>query len=139
MSVYPARQDTVVQVRADCAPRTSAVFSGPTVLAFFALAFNWSWGLGIGARCAMTLAPVPGTTLEMASGFGPSIAGTAVDAWGGPRTDFRDWFARCLTWRIDWRWYAAAFGLPPAIMLLALVVHDVLGIIPTRSCLVAWR
>ena len=55
----------------------------------------------------------------MVSGFGRSLAGITVDALINTPAIFRSWLARRLTWPIDWRRYAVAFGLPPAIMLLA--------------------
>lgn len=60
-----------------------------------------------------------GTLLAMVSGFGRSLAGITVDALINTPAIFRSWLARRLTWPIDWRRYAVAFGLPPAIMLLA--------------------
>lgn len=97
------------------------------ILTFFALAFAWSWLIGFGAQYVTTDAPVLGTVLAMASGFGPSLAAIAVIAWFNNHSVLRDWFSQSLNWRVGWRWYAVAFCLPPTIMLLALIIHGALG------------
>jgi uncharacterized protein len=63
----------------------------------------------------------------MAAGFGPSLAGVAVVAVFSTGAGFRAWLARCLNWRVGWRWFAFAFLLPPVVMLLALAIHRALG------------
>jgi uncharacterized protein len=63
----------------------------------------------------------------MAAGFGPTLAGIAVIAFWSTGAGLRNWLARCLNWRIGWRLFALAFGLPPTVMLLALAIHRALG------------
>lgn len=97
------------------------------VATFFALAFAWTWGLGIAAVLIGGPSDVARTALAMAAGFGPSLAGVAVVAAFGGRSVLRGWLARCLRWRIGWRPFAIAFLLPPAAMLGALAIHGALG------------
>jgi uncharacterized protein len=104
------------------------------IVAFVALAFGWSWSISILAQYVMEQLPVLGTILTIASGFGPSIAGIAVVAYCSTGPEFRRWMRRSLNWRVEWRWYAMAFCLPPAIMVLALAFHGALGgAVPTFS------
>ena len=70
---------------------------------------------------------VAGTILAIVSGFGPSLSWIAVVTFFGNRAALRVWFVRCLNWRTDWRWYAVAFCIPPAIMLLGLALYNVTG------------
>jgi uncharacterized protein len=97
------------------------------ILAFVALTFVWSWNIGIFAQYSIAQSPVMGTVFAIVSGFGPTLAGIAVVFLFSGRAGLNDWLTRCLNWRIDWRWYAVAFFLPPAIMLLALAIHAALG------------
>jgi hypothetical protein len=126
---FPERRDTspLVQQRAG---------SISAILAFFALTFVWSWSIGIFAQQSMAQSPVIGTVFAMVSGFGPSLAGIAVVLLLSGRGGFRNWLTRCLNWRINWRWYAVAFFLPPAIMLLAIVIHAASGgTVPTSPAI----
>lgn len=97
------------------------------ILAFFAVTFVWSWSIGIIAQYSMAQSPVMGTAFAMVSGFGPTVAGIAVVVLFSGRVGLSNWLTWCLNWRIDWRWYAVAFFLPPAIMLLAIAIHAALG------------
>jgi uncharacterized protein len=106
------------------------------ILAFFALTFVWSWSIGNFAQYSKAQTPVMGTVFAMVSGFGPSLAGIAAVFLFSGRAGLNDWLTRCLNWRIDWRWYAVAFFLPPAIMLLALAIHaDVGGTVPASPAI----
>lgn len=67
------------------------------------------------------------TVLMVLSGFGPSVAAVAVVASVGSGQGLRDWLARCLDWRMGWRWFALAFLVPPAVMLCALGIHALSG------------
>lgn len=108
----------------------------PAILGFFALAFAWSWSIGFWAQSTTATSPILGTSLAMLSGFGPSFAGFLIVALFSDRLGFRDWVAQCLNWRINWRWYAVAFCLPPVIMLLALGVSGAMGgIIPVSPAI----
>jgi uncharacterized protein len=102
-------------------------FQNSEIQVFFVLAFAWSWGFGYASQHAMPQSVVAGTILAIVSGFGPSLSGMFVVAFFTSRTKLRTWILKCLNWRIDWRWYALAFCVPPAIMILALAVYSVTG------------
>jgi len=97
------------------------------IFAFIILAFCWSWGIGFAATQVTARMPVMGTVLMMVAGFGPSLTAVAVVAMVSTRTGLREWAARCLDWRVGWRWFVLAFVLPPAVMLTALAIHGLLG------------
>lgn len=101
--------------------------STTAILGFVVLAFVWSWALGFAGMRVKGEFPVLSMVLMIAAGFGPSLAGFAVVAVSSNGHGLRDWFARCLNWRVDWRWFALAFVFPPAIMLLAVSIHAFLG------------
>lgn len=98
-----------------------------TIVAFFVLAFGWSWAIGFAGTRIKGEFPVLSTVLMMAAGFGPSLAGLVVVAVSSNGQGLRDWFARCINWRVDWRWFALAFAFPLAVMLLAVSIHAWLG------------
>ncbi len=116
-----AEAGTIGPLLDDRTPAKLAIF------AFFVLAFAWSWSIGFVAMHVQARFPILSTPLMMLSGFGPSLAGIAIVATLSTREKFRGWLARCLNWRIGWRWFAFAFALPPAVMLLALAIHSALG------------
>lgn len=95
--------------------------------AFVMVAFVWAWGFGLAAARVKAERPSLGAALQMVAGFGPSIAGVAVVAVSSGREGLRQWFARCLRWKVGWRWFVAAFLTPPLLMMFALVVHVALG------------
>jgi uncharacterized protein len=103
----------------------------PAILTYFALTFAWSWGIGIAASGIAKTAPVLNAALMMVAGYGPSVAGLAVVVAFSPRTEkgagLRAWLVRCLNWRVGWKYYAFAFCLPPALMVIALGLHSLLG------------
>jgi membrane protease YdiL (CAAX protease family) len=97
------------------------------ILVFFALAFGWSWGIGIAAVKVSPQMPFLSTALMIVAGFGPSLAAVAVVAKVSTGVGLRDWFARCLNWRVGWRWFAFAFALPPTVMMTAIALHGLMG------------
>jgi uncharacterized protein len=97
------------------------------IIVFLVLAFTWSWGFGLVSQYVMPQSVVAGTILAIVSGFGPSLSGIFVVAFFSGHAKLRAWFLQCLKWRIDWRWYTVAFCIPPAIMLLGLVLYSVTG------------
>lgn len=97
------------------------------ILTFLLMAFAWSWSVSLAGAHVRDQSGLAGNALLMLSSFGPSLAGLAVVAGIGGRAGLRDWLTRCLRWRIGWRWFALAFALPPAAMLLALALHAALG------------
>jgi uncharacterized protein len=99
---------------------------------FFCLTFAWSWVLGLIALQAKPFAPVLSAILSIVSGFGPSIAALVIVLFFSGRTGLITWLKKVLDWRVDWRWYAVAFFMPPLVMLLAQGIHGTLGgTIPT--------
>jgi uncharacterized protein len=97
------------------------------LLVFFALAFAWSWVCWLLSSVIRPQFPSLAGALFLAGGFGPSLAAIAVVTYVGGRKGLRDWFVRCLQWRVGWRWLAIAFFLPLAVMALAAAVHVALG------------
>lgn len=103
------------------------VRSVTALLAFVAFAFAWSWVIGFaGARIKGDF-PMLSSLLLIAAGFGPSLAGLIVVTAFSSRREQRDWIARSINWRMDWRWFALSFLLPPAIMLVAVYIDLSLG------------
>jgi uncharacterized protein len=99
---------------------------------FFCLTFAWSWLLGLIAFQAKPSAPVFSAVLSIVSGFGPSIAALVTVLWLSGRTGLTTWLKNALNWRVDWRWYAVAFFMPPLVMVLAQGIHWTWGgTIPT--------
>lgn len=103
------------------------VRSIPAVLTFIILAFVWSWGMGIAANYIGKATPVLNTALKILAGFGPSLAGIVVVASFSTGTGLCDWLMRCLNWRVGWKWCLLAFGFPPAVMIVAIGLHRLLG------------
>jgi len=97
------------------------------ILGFFALVFGWSWGIGAVAMQVSARLPATSTVLLMMAGFGPSLAAVAVVALASPAKGIRVWVARCLNWRVGWGWFAFAFALPPAVMLMARALDAIMG------------
>jgi uncharacterized protein len=108
----------------------------PAILAFFAFAFIWSWGIAYLAGHAKALYPVLSASLMMASGFGPSLSAVAVVAFLSGRAGLRNWLARALNLREGRQWLWLAFFAPPLVMLLALALHAAFGgAIPTSPAI----
>lgn len=101
--------------------------SAPAIVAFFVLAFVWSWGIGSAAAQVKLQSVALGTALIVLSGFGPSVSAFAVVAHFSGDAGLRHWLARSLNRRVGWRWFALAFLAPPALMLCALAIHSGLG------------
>jgi uncharacterized protein len=101
--------------------------SAAAILSFFIVAFVWSWGIGFAADYAKAQSVALSTVLMVVSGFGPSVAAFSVVASFSNGQGLRDWLARCLNWRVGWRWFALAFLAPPVVMLCALAIHAASG------------
>ncbi len=82
------------------------------LLTFFALTFAITWG---------------GLPFGVFLATGPFIAAVLVAAITGGRAGLRELGARLLRWRVGWRWYAVAIGLPVAVHLVAVTVNMALG------------
>ena len=57
--------------------------------------------------------------------FGPPV-GAAVVVWAGEGS-LRQWFSQVLKWRIGWRWWALALGLPLLVLVAGSALFALLG------------
>jgi len=103
------------------------VTSTRALRAFFALAFAWTWTWGLLGAALKADWPIAATALSMLSGFGPSLTAVVVVAHTMGREGLRRWLARCLQWRVGWRWLLLAFAFPAVYMGLAVAAHMALG------------
>ncbi len=99
----------------------------PRLLAFFALAFAWSWICWLLSSVVRPQLPTLGMVLFLAGNFGPSIAAIAVVRYASGQDGLHRWLRRSLQWRVGWRWLALSFFLPLAVMGLAAAGHIALG------------
>lgn len=76
-------------------------------VSFVALTFVVSWVLWLPAFLVL---PSPTSVAMIPGGFGPVLAGAVMVRARGDSV--RTWLTDSLRWRVDKRWYAAAFGLP---------------------------
>lgn len=97
------------------------------LLAFFALAFAWSWICWLlGSTFRPRLTSLAGV-LFIAGSFGPGIAAIAVVRYTSGQDGLHRWLRRSLQWRVGWRWLALSFFSPLAVIGLAAAVHIALG------------
>jgi uncharacterized protein len=90
----------------------SALIRRHPLPAFFVLTYAFSWW------------PLPfGAFLPL----GPLLAALAVTAVIDGRPGLRTLRSRLLRWRVGWRWYAIALGLPLAVVLGAITLNLALG------------
>ena len=96
---------------------TRSLLKHHPVVAFFALAFFFSWAVWI----PFVIFDIPQTTptlvLFIAGGFGPAIS-AAVVTWA-VGDDLRAWARQLLVWRVGVRYWVIALLLPAAIMVIA--------------------
>jgi uncharacterized protein len=111
----------------DPALHRDATGSAHALLAFFGLAFAWSWAFWLLSLLLTAASPITATALFMLGGFGPSLAAVTVVARYGGRSGLRCWMKRCWQWRVGWRWMALAFFFPVGFMGLAAAAHVALG------------
>jgi hypothetical protein len=97
------------------------------LLAFFALAFAWSWICWLLTSTFRPQLPTLGTVLFIVGSFGPGIAAIAVVSYTSGRRGLHRWLRRSLQWRVGWGWLALSFFLPLAVMGLAAAMHIALG------------
>ncbi|MGA7227870.1 MAG: CPBP family intramembrane glutamic endopeptidase [Acidimicrobiia bacterium] len=84
---------------------------------------------------AWALIPVFGSPL----GSGPFLAAVIVLAVTQGRRGLRDLFSQMTRWRVSWKWYAAAIGLPASAAIVAALVTVGLGAPrPTSAQLGEW-
>jgi len=70
---------------------------------------------------------IAATALSMLSGIGPRLAAVVVVAHTTGRAGLGRWLARCLQWRVGWRWVVLAFAFPAVYMGLAAAALVALG------------
>lgn len=94
------------------------------VAAFFVGAYAYTWIVTAPA----TVMPASWTAaiLVYVGSFGPPISAAAVTWLRGD--DLRAWAAQVTRWRVGWRWWAVALGLP-----IAAAVAITLGILAVRG------
>src|SRR5919107_2061994 len=89
------------------------------LISFFVLTFALSWGgwplYGVG------IWPIP-----FLAG-GPLIAALIMVPLTQGRAGLRELGSRMIRWRVGWRWYAAALGLPLGVLLTTVALNITLG------------
>ncbi len=71
--------------------------------------------------------------------YGPLIGAFVVTAIAGGRSGLKAWFSRIVRWRVNFKWYLVAFGLPIAIQAVALGLNILMGApVPTAAQLGSW-
>ena len=99
----------------------------PALLTFVVLTFGWTWSL-LWVGATFTLQPGwIGTTIIIASAFGPSLAGVTTVALFDGLAGVQRWLKQCLFWRIGCGWYAIAAFVPLGMMALALALYAAMG------------
>lgn len=86
------------------------------LVSFFALAFALSWWAW----------PLQATGISAQPGFipaGPVLAALIVIIATDGLAGLRELGSRLVRWRVGWRWYAAAFGLPLAVIVTTTLVN----------------
>ena len=104
------------------------------LLAYMLLTFGltWPWMVAevLGSRgivpFRLTLSGV-GIFLTLFVAYGPTLAALLITSIIGGRAAVRTLLGRLLIWRVGWRWYAAAIGLPGLISLGAITLATVRG------------
>jgi membrane protease YdiL (CAAX protease family) len=102
---------------------TSAIKRHP-ILTFFVLAYTFSWlpwvlGTLVPASRPFVLYPF--------LGGGPLLAALIVIPITQGRAGLRAWAASLLKWRVGWRWYVVAIGIPLTVALGAAALNGVFG------------
>lgn len=97
------------------------------LLGYFGLTFVWSWACWALSPAIRPQLPWLATFLMFAGSFGPSLAAVVMVVSTRNVVGLRAWLARCLKWRIGWKWWAFALLLPLAVMLLAAGLNIMLG------------
>lgn len=69
-----------------------------------------------------------GIFLTLFVAYGPTLAALIITGITGGRAAMRTLLGRLLIWRVGWRWYAAAIGLPGLISLGAITLSTIRGI-----------
>lgn len=78
------------------------------VVAFFGLAFLWTWGCAV--LLYLSAGPTPGLLLRVPLAWGPLIAASIVTL--GIGGNIREWAGQVTKWRVKPRWYVIAVAVP---------------------------
>ncbi|MFW5918550.1 MAG: CPBP family intramembrane glutamic endopeptidase [Haloferacaceae archaeon] len=93
------------------------------VAAFFVGAYAYTW---IVSAPATVMDPSwTAAILVYVGSFGPAVSAAAVTWLRGD--DVRAWARQITRWRVGWRWWLVAFGLPIAIVGIVTVILVVIG------------
>ncbi len=92
--------------------RLKSVVKRHPIITFFVLTYAIGWGC------------IPFWTF---AAFSPLVAALVVIPLTQGRAGLRELGSRMIRWRVRWYWYAAAFGLPLAVVLLTVGLNVALG------------
>ena len=98
------------------------------LVSFLALAYAFTWSIQGGLAISGMEASWTHSILIGIGAFGPAIGAAVVVAASGG--SLRSWIGQVFKWRIGWRWWLLAIGLP-LVILSAGVALFVLGVLPS--------
>jgi membrane protease YdiL (CAAX protease family) len=105
------------------------------LLAYFALAFGFSWIVELLAFGLLDVPELPGIIV---AAFGPATAAVLVTRTAEGRSGVRALLRRLLLWRVDRRWYAFALvGIPVLGVLSFVFLPDGTENLPDSALLIA--
>ena len=104
--------------------RSSFVHRHP-VAAFLLVTYAFTWTVQGALAFSGLEASWTHSILIGFGAFGPPV-GAAVVVWAGGGS-LRQWFSQVLTWRIGWRWWALALGLPLLVLVAGSALFALLG------------
>lgn len=99
------------------------VFRDRPVLAFFGLTMAISWGLW----WPMAGGYVESAVAERVAVFGPTITALVLTGYLHGREGITRLGRRLLHWQVGPRWYLFSIGFSPALLLVAVGIHRVMG------------
>ena len=94
---------------------------------YFVLAFVWFWG-----SLALDSVKLFHFWAPLVGALAPTIFAVCVTAIGEGEPAVRELVRRLWKWRVGWRWYVAAFGIPVAEALLAVGIASAFHVFDLR-------